>query len=297
MNPAVAAFSLVAVAILSARPLHAACDSINETEVRRIVHLELDTALIDDASAGANSSIECEDDAVELSVVHPRGRTVSRTLDLSDVEATARPRLVALALVELMSASAEPEKSEPEARAQVEAEVSKTQPKSWQLAATLGARAFSEPGPVAFGGQLSVERAMALFLHGYADVALEIGSRGIDPGDLQMFILSGAAAACANIELGAVSLCSGAGLRGGWSRLSGEPLAGTGRQAASVSGAWLGPFLSSRLRAHLSDDSDFVLRMEGGVTTLPTTGLVEGATEIAADGFWLSGALGLSYSP
>ncbi|MGF1467350.1 MAG: hypothetical protein ACFCGT_14585 [Sandaracinaceae bacterium] len=86
-----------------------ACLDVVPGEVRRIVAVELRGALADPALPDRETTraeVRCEGSSVALRVDDPiTGKELSRTLELAGTDPRARPRLLALAVVELVAAS------------------------------------------------------------------------------------------------------------------------------------------------------------------------------------------------
>src|SRR6185503_4084518 len=83
------------------------CDT--DSEIRRIVAIELDTNVIATADADrTRATVTCQGSLAVLRIENPTNHeSLSRTIDLESAMPKARARLVALAVVELIATSQE----------------------------------------------------------------------------------------------------------------------------------------------------------------------------------------------
>ncbi len=293
-----------------------ACLDVAREDVRHFVGLELG-AVADFADAEAPSTanhtrvaVRCQGGLIELRVDDPiTGKSLQRTIDLQEAP-RARARLLALAVVELVSASwtelvsnPEPEvppagpHASPEARRAVadliRNQAQKTAFTRLRLVAFGGGQAFFS-GPGLLGGAgLRLGKDHPLHLGWVADVQIMHGSAAASLGVVSVDTLSFGGALVFHQTWSRLGLHVGAGLRGGAVRLAGMPR--DAQIAAGQSGwaAWGGPMAQLSLGVVATRRLCFELGLESGYVLSSVGGLVAGVREVSVGGAWLAFQLGV----
>ena len=260
------------------------CETANE--IRDLVSLELGEPLAEDARA-TRAIVTCRADEAALRVDAPaNGKSLSRTLDLAAAMPKARARLVALALVELISASW----TEVEAPAPAPL-VPRDDSASLRVVAHGGGSAFSGGTGLLGGGGVRVAGDRAL-LGWLVDLQARHGRTGVTLGEVSTDVLDIAAALAIHHTWSRTQLAFAAGLRGGTARLAGAPEMTTVR-ADHFWAPWLGALALGRATLTLAPRWCVELAVEGGRVIVPIGGLVNDRREVAIDGGWLSVELGV----
>jgi hypothetical protein len=276
------------------------------------VAIELDLARVSSADT-TRLSVTCEAEVATLEVSDPvTGKSLRRRIDLASVPAAARARLVALAIVELVSASwyellsdAEPvaprvdaTASEPTRRAAAEAVRRRALPapaRAFRLgisgAGRFGGRpAFVSPGLVVFG-----EHDLWGGLAAGLDLWGERATVGTSLGDVQISTLSAGLFVLARADLGAIAVEGGPGARLGVAWLEGLPSQNAGRGDSLVAPV-AGAIVVARVLATVTPGLVVALGAEGGWTTRSVGALVGGVREVSLEGPWAGLSLGFGIS-
>lgn len=312
MKVVAAAFALVGT-LVCGPPLRAAphppiqlemdpCVDAPRKEVARVLSIELGAPLL---GGGGNDRtrvlVACEESLLTIRVDDPiTGKSLERTIDLSEAP-RARPRLLALAIVELISASWTELESNP--RPQVPPAGPRASPEARRLALhsvqnrlessalrrprlsaiASGLAFFSGPGLLG-GGGLQLAQDHAYHLGWRTDLQAHHGTAAVSLGSASVDTVSFGAALVFHQAWRKVGLHLGAGLRGGAARLSGSPNPMGTAQGKSGWGAWGGPLGIVDLSVVANRRLVFDLGLEAGYVVVPVGGLVAGAREVAVDG-------------
>lgn len=254
---------------------------------------------------GAQVIVDCvESHAVRLTVDRAAGRMQQRQVRLYDVPPRARPRLLALAIVELLAAGGpapEPARlaagpttvaaslpvmvASPAARAG-------PFPPSWRAGAGASGRSFSSAwGQATFGAAASVSRELpgpraAIAL----DVAVEASERGASLGRVTVLLASAALWYELQGRHGRWTYGAGPGLRVGWTRLAGTDPASQ-VQAHTVKRWWTGPLLAARLDVDVTSHLSTGAALEAGKVLQSVRGLVGDRAEVEIGGAWLAATI------
>lgn len=326
----------------AAPPVHLQLDGCVEAQaaVRRLFLIESDARLVPAAEAGATAvSARCPEGGgpLELRVDDPlTGKSLRRGIDLAAARPRARPRLLALALAELLFASwtelelqptpALPPTLPPEAPAPAPPPPRPTPAAADAAdAAREAARAVLRrrvPGLARSGLRLTARGAGQLFVQGgalLAGAAMQLGGDhgrrlgwSFDAayltartsgslGTLSTDAINGGLSLLFQhgIDRGALrlGLRAGGGLRAGAVRLSGVPASGARAEGASFWAAQVGP--TGVLSGSLGLPRRLVLdlQIEGGYLLTPAYGLIDGAQAVALAGPWLGLQLGIGVTP
>jgi hypothetical protein len=315
-----------------------ACIPLDPAEVRRRVALELGAVLAGpEDTETTRVGVSCKDAKVLLEVIDPiSGKSLSRPVDLEVSPPAARSRLLALAIVELVTASwteldsnPEPEvppasnPPSPEARAaarqsahdrnaqiaaaRVDASSSaeptlSAVPSSAQnrLTALVQARSFrSDAGASSLGlGAKLTHRFTPVWGLGI-DLLADHGSVSVPAlGTISVDALSTGPFVFAAKNWGWFSLSGGAGLRLGAGRFSGNPSMNATAKSALVS-PWGGPLLEAAVYAE--PIHGFVLELGGEVGEAPFPAGAVSATAVSSsvaslEGLWLGAHAGIGVS-
>lgn len=280
------------------------CVPVNPDAVRRIVHIELATS----TSSGTSVTpvlVRCSNTHVVLHVTDPlTGKSLDREIDAAAFAGPSSSRLLALAIVELVSASwvelvvtptpvvaasgpPAPPSARRDARERVEDrihEVVHARPAT-RVRGDVALRA-SSAGPLVGGGVVFVRDAGLVRFR--ADVSAVAGSDARPLGHVNATLVDGAVALAIAPRFGAVSLYAGAGARFGSGWLVGVPLAGL-PPGGVVVGLVGGPLAC----AGLSLDVRWLsvgLEVEGGWAVAGIRGFVDGADPVDLFGGWVGGA-------
>ena len=291
------------------------CVAVSRDEVRRVVSVELG-ALLSDATAPAGDrtrvNVTCSESVVALRVDDPlTGKSLARTVDLGAAIERARARLLALAVVELISASwteldVNPQprvppaglRSSPEARqaalATVRAQSERATPLRLRLLALGGGINFFSNAGFLGGGGLRLARDHRRRIGWMVDVQATHGTSNASLGTVSTDVLSAGAAFVFCQPWTRVSLRLGGGLRGGAVRLSGVPTpSAPDAHGAAFWGAWVGPMALGNVTVIATRRLVIDAAVEGGYVVAPVGGLVAGRREVAVDGAWIGFQLGI----
>ncbi len=270
-------------------------------EVRNVVRVELGDLLTDEPDASgdhAHASVGCEGTIAILRVDDPiTHHSLWRRIPLGD-DAT-QPRLLALALVELIAASwAEP--SEPSAPPALPSpprhpEPLPVAPRPERLALfTTGSTWFSaEPGALVGPGLRAASSTRQL---GWMiDAQFRAGSTTTSAGTLATDVLALGAAAALHFPTEHARFDVGAGLRAGEVHMAGTPATMT-EHGSSFWSPWCGAFVVGAATLPITDRLAASLIVEGGHVIAPVAALVDGQRAAAVDGAWLQLDLGVGWS-
>jgi hypothetical protein len=299
--------SLASLARAADRPLLSAAfvDCTAADEVLAIVELELDArVVIGDGVLPAHATrvhVRCDASSARLEVSDPLTRKdVSRVVSLEHVHASARTRVIAIAVAELVSASwFELERSPHAPEGALEAaehsalQSVRRRALLWRVSLGLGpllrlsaaARAPAPGGSLQLLAQSPWSPLLLFDLSGfYSTYALELGR-------VDTLAASFGAAGLLHAQRGAWGAHAGTGLRAGVARLRGRTRDAEQARDGDVSGGWLGPMLVAG--GSLDADAWGSLHVLGelGYTLFAVRGAVDGRDAVALDGLWLGVAL------
>jgi hypothetical protein len=306
---ALAAPGAVAAAPSAARPAPwvdvtvEACAGVDAAQVRRIAGVEL-RARIDRGPAEAtlpSVQVTCDGDQAAVRIADADGRPArQRTVALAGIAEVARARLLALAIAELILAPASPPPPPPPAAARPPAPApviaaAAPPPRREAAAALLAlghARAWGSGWASAGAGvAASVWVGPRLLLRG--DALFERGAARVPEGRVTADGVSLSAAALLAARRGGWQLGAGAGLRGGLTRLAGEPADPAAVRGGSFRGPSGGPMGVLTIAPPPLSRIALQLALEAGRVTLPLTGRSGDVQRFAVEGFWFGAALGV----
>ncbi len=296
------------------------CLDARRVEIRRLFGLELRLPLIDEADGDVASAtrafVACTaDGGLLLRVDDPlTGKQLTRTFALASAPDDAQPRLVALALAELIYAAWSELALEPgplavtprsEDRQAVEAaarvvrqKLAEPDPRlDVRLAAIGSLRRYQGGSTPLLGGGLRIGAEHGTWLGWNVDVLLERATAAANGGEVTCTAFSGSAWLTARLPWSFVDLHAGLGLRGGVGWLSGRPADETATEGGSVASAFFGPAGEAGLTVKLPARLLLDVRVEGGWVARPVSGTVDGAAAEAIRGAWVAGLLGVGWRP
>jgi hypothetical protein len=310
------AFSVVLLYAFHARPQTAAqpagpqiriaqCDDSLAARLPAVVKLEIDVLLRERGPARAppdNIVVRCEAEKVHIEVTLDGSRRAS-TIDLHVLTADHRARAVGLAAAELVHAMAArprevdaPIPAPPAASRLDTAPPSRDElPRSTSRSPALFAGALAEwrgsPAALLFGARVAFRYPLGELIAPELSVDASFGS--ISPVSAKVAIESASAGAHLyfGTTVGRVRWDVGPGGRLGWSRLTGEPAAGSTLQGDSLAAAWGGPEVRARVAYAPSSwrPALCAVQIGAGFVALPMRGLRDGSEEVyAMEGAWVS---------
>jgi hypothetical protein len=285
------------------------CVGAAPAEVRRLFAQELAAALpaarLGSAEGGTQVGVRCAGAVVEIAVLDPlTGKLVVRELDLGATPVRARPRVLAIAMAELLWATwaelaqpGAPRSGGAAAGARAVASADVRRRLEGHTATGRGEAVVTAewggPGPMWLAGaRLSVAGRRVGFAAG-----LVAGSARVDvaAGQVATSAVYIDAAGCGWLGRGRIRVRWAVGARAGVVTMRGEPDRPSVR-GESVSGPAAGPLVRIGAEVRLGGLA-LSLGLESGVQLLSVAGTAQGMTVAAVDGPWLAaqGALGWSW--
>jgi hypothetical protein len=267
-------------------------------EIRKLVALELGKPLVDEPNGGdTRASVMCAETRATLRVDDPvTGKELSRVVDLEAAIPKGRARLVALAVVELISTSwteldATPASTAatPTADLGVSAQLPPV-PTQLRVLAIAGVRKFGGTSTLV-GGGARIARDGA-WLGWLADVEAHHGTSTVSLGQTSADVLDAAGALSIHRSWSRTRASFAAGVRGGAGRLAGSSTM-MGVRAESFWGPWFGAFALGSISVAATSHFAIELTVEGGRVISPLGGLVDARREVAIDGAWIGVHLGV----
>ena len=261
-------------------------DGCGETGVEAllpIVALELHARTLPAAAAPPHATrvaVRCSAGAAALQVADPlTTKVVTRSIALQDVHPSARARVLAIAIAELVSASwFELERARRDVReaAVVSAPVRqeraaairavRARSPTWQASLGLGPALWLSPSApeTGFGGSLQFTAdspgpaALLLDLNGW------FASARVGLGELHTSAFSLGAFGLLRAELSPFALYGGAGVRLGWAHVRGQSDEPTRAREGAVGGPWFGPAVAAGAALRISGWGALLLLPELG---------------------------------
>lgn len=281
------------------------CDA--PAEIVRIVELELAQPVAvppapvpNEAAGGTRIAVACDASTASVRVT-AAGESVARTVALADTAPGARPRLIALAAVELISTRPKPAPAPvvaqapslvpPMPAASIDAAVQPAPARRGVHVAALG-------GGVAFDSNTGLLGGGGLRLAGpgapigwMVDVGVHRGESEVPHGRVTTDLIDAGVAVSIGRSLGQFDLAFAGGLRGGMVRLGGtsDEMVTTDRFWAP----WLGGFGLANAELRMTQRMTMQLAIEGGRVISPVGALVDDVREVGIDGAWLGIHLGI----
>jgi hypothetical protein len=281
----------------------AGCDAALAREAQRIAAIELRAVLVEATPDAATTQVTatCGAQSANLRVVDPTtGKSLERSVALSQAAASARARLLALAIAELVAASWSELESNPEPKAPPAAPLAPVAareaargaiaPRRLELSAVADAHLLASRDLLLGGGaRTEIWLSPTFFLRFDALAHYAQLSRSSGTIALTMPSVSSALGAC----LCAASLRPSVslGARAGYAWMSG--VAGDGATTGTrQQGAWVGPELAVELSAWSRARVHPVLSLAVGAHVVGVRGTVDGGRDVMATALWSGLSLG-----
>jgi hypothetical protein len=303
-----------------------ACVPIELEQFHRVLAIELGTSIEyspDAAQArdGTLVRVGCNDTGIELSLIdHVTQKAMQRSVELPQVDAAARSRLLALAVAEFVVASwvelrlAEPSPiapvgppATPAAAAAARQVATKRLPERmpsvddyravWQLAVSFDALAFTRGSDFIPQLALRVDERPLRHLALGLSVSLGHNEWTVQPvGAARLTTTSGRASLSYVDRLGDFDLLIGACARFGIVHMAGRTTL-TNYRALELFAPWGGPGLQLSAAYRAGDHVRLLLELEGGYVTLPAQANVQKGGVIAElGGLYGNAAIGVGWS-
>jgi len=279
------------------------CEEPLAQEARRITTIELHAALVNAAPDGATTQISaaCSEQSARLRVIDPTtGKAVERTVALGQAAPSARARLLALAMAELVAASWSELENNPEPKAAAVAPLAPPSareaarrvvaPRPIELQALADAQLLASRDVVLGGGArgelwLSERfflRLDALFLYGEPSRAT---------GSVALTMPSASGALAVSFGSGWLQPRLSLGVRAGYAWMNGIATS-TATTGDHQRGIWGGPELGFELAAWSHARVHPVLALSLGAHLFGVRGKVDDGRDIKATGLWSGLSLG-----
>ncbi|MEO7092616.1 MAG: hypothetical protein ABI175_05145 [Polyangiales bacterium] len=326
---------LVVAARIGAEPIEAGthpfvkltideCVAVPPAEVKKIVGVELGALLVDETRPIAGGvdprdvtvvAVSCTGKTIALRVDDPiTGKSLERSIDLTAEVPNARARLVALAIVELVSASwteleANPAPKVPavtataspgakdaakgSVRTHLHASIAPSS--SLRVLAIVGTHIFfPRSGPsTSLGLRLGGDRGWLGFLGWSADMQADHASVPVALGAVALDTVSASFALTAFERLGAITVRGGLGVRLGAARITGETSDSARIEGSSIAGFFAAPHAVASVS--LSPWGPLVIEAaaEGGMVVAPVRGHIAGERDVGVAGGFFGATLGV----
>ena len=279
------------------------CSEAFAREAQRIAAIELRAALVDGKPDAATTEVTatCSADSAKLRVVDPTtGKSLERSVAVSQAAATARARLLALAIAELVAASWSELESNPELKAPPAAPLAPAAareaargaiaPRLIELAAVADAHLLASRDVILGGGaRAEIWISPAFFLRFDALAHHAELSRPSGTIALTMPSMSSALGAC--FCAGSLRPSVSLGARLGYAWMNGVP--GDGATSGTrQAGVWAGPELAVELSAWPRARVHPVLSLAVGAHVAGVRGTVDGGRDVRATAIWSGLSLG-----
>jgi hypothetical protein len=274
------------------------CDAALAREAQRIATIELRATLVDSAPDATVTQVTatCSSADAALEVTDPTtGKSLARTVALTEAAPNGRARLLALAVAELVVASWSELQNNPQPRAPPakplapyaarEAARGAVADRSLELAAAFDVHVLAS-GDFLFGGGARAAFWISPLFFARFDILADYAEVGRATGSVAVIMPSVSAALGVSRWMGAslrpaVSL----GLRGGYVRMNGIA-DGAAAMASHQQGAWLGPEVVLQISAWPRARIHPVLGLSAGAHLLGVRGTVNNGSDVEAVGVW-----------
>ena len=274
------------------------CDAALAREAQRIAAIELRATLVDPAPDGSVTEVKatCRGVLAALEVIDPTtGKSLGRTVALTEAAPNGRARLLALAVAELVVASWSELETNPQPRvppatplappaARAAAQAAITE-RALELAAAFDMHVLGS-GDVLFGGaaRAAISISPAIFLR--FDALADYAELDRAAGRVAVIMPSVSGAIGASRFIGAsIRPAISLGLRGGYVRMNGIA-DGTAATGLHQQGIWLGPEVALEVSAWARARVHPVLGVAAGTHLLGVRGTVDNGPDVEAVGIW-----------
>lgn len=283
-------------------------------EVQRIVQIELGDLLAADHDSSAVRTrvrASCEAGAIVLRVEDPAtGQALVRSVALASTAPAVRPRVIGLAIVELVASSwtelepappppvvtslAPPPPAPPPVPSEAPPAAT-TSVANARITANGGALTFSATNAALFGASFRIADGSNRRLGWFADTGIYRGSQALAHGSIDTQVVAFAAGGEVQRIFHRVRGDVGAGVRGGAVEMIGRPSDAT-FMASAFSARWLGAFTTGHVGVALGERVTVDAMIETGYVLSSVIGLVDHQQAAAVDGTWIAGHIGLGVS-
>jgi hypothetical protein len=276
------------------------CSHALVDEVQRFTRIELKNSGMGSGEHAPRVILSCSE-RTSLIRALVDGHEGSRQLDLDRTEPALRPRVIALAIAELVRDTARGEAVEPPtaplAPPAQEVEPAPSQRSRALPTSRLVAEAKLENFGTRFqplsGGGLGFSHDVGRFSLGLGP-ALVTGQRNFALGSVQVLAADLSLRLALRFPNRALPGEIGIGHALGLARFAGTSNADSMRVTpGNLTGAWAGPFVFGTLDVSLAEPIFLQIAAQVGVVTIPIRGLVSGASDVQIAGVWSGVSLGL----
>lgn len=285
------------------------CIDASTDEVRRITAVELAAVLVDTTTAEQDVTqvtVGCSGGLVTLRVDDPiTGKSIRRSVDLRDADSSARARLVALAVAELVytswselalnptpevpaSGSQASQRAVEAARRAVMRRLPRNlnPPQPLRLLGVTSRRAFFSQEGALWGGGLRLADDPFPWIGWSFDALVEHGVIRADVGTVSLDTFTIGGSILVHQQWSVLAMRAGLGIRGGVARMQGDPDRTSVAQGKSAAAPWgwpLGVFAFSVIPFR-----PLVLEVaaEAGYVVLPLGASSGPVREVTLDGGW-----------
>ena len=274
------------------------CDAALAREAQRIAAIELRATLVDPAPDATVTQVTaaCRNTLAALEVIDPTtGKSLERSVALTEAAPNGRARLLALAVAELVVASWSELQSNPQPRAPPatplapyaarEAARAAVADRSLELAATFDVHVLAS-GDCLFGGGARAAVSISPLFFARFDVLADYAEVGRATGSVAVIMPSVSAALGVSRWIGAsLRPAISVGLRGGYVRMNGIA-DGTAATGSHQQGVWLGPEVALQVSAWPRARVHPILGVSAGAHLLGVRGTVNDGRDVEAVGIW-----------
>jgi hypothetical protein len=275
------------------------CEGISGAEIAKLVALELAPHFALAHESELRAAMRCSGARAEIRVDDARRpEPLVLELSLSDARPEARPRLLALAMAELIATSRleQPPAREPQSAPDSPPSAAGSERVGSEL--WLGAGVARELHPAAWTPAFALGAAHSFGLLQLAgDIGFDFSNRRTAAADLSAHALSLALLPGLRLSLHPLGVSLGAGVRAGWAWLGASPRTSE-LKGGSVSGLFLAPIVQLAGQWSLSTHWRVRLAFELGYITKPVRGLDADSVRLLELSAWRStGMLGVAWQP
>jgi hypothetical protein len=279
------------------------CSHALVEEVQRFTRIELKNSGMGSGEHAPRVILSCSE-RTSLIRALVDGHEGSRQLDLDRTEAALRPRVIALAIAELVRDTARGEAVEPPTAASTplappapEVEPAPSERPRTPLTSRLVAEAKLENFGTSFqplsGGGLGFSHDVGHFSFGLGP-SLVTGQRTFALGSVQLLAADLSLRLALRFPNRVLPGEIGIGHALGLARFAGTSRADSTRVTpGNLTGAWAGPFVFGTLDVSLAEPIFLEVAAQVGVVTIPVRGMVSGESDVEIAGVWSGVSLGL----
>jgi len=273
------------------------CQALDQGELDKLLAMEFRTLGVLPTLPPERVRVDC---AAQRAIVTLESANASNEVDFTATAPSAWPRLLALAVSEIViesrargaAPSAPKTTSRPLAKGPHAPTHTSQKRQIFRVFAGATVRRALRPATWLTGPELGVAVELNRYFSLAADLRLELGRTETALARVDWVSTSGALVALAGGNMGRWSFGVGPGMRVGYLRLSPQVQVANATGHA-VSGVWGGPEMQARARFVLSARGFVFGGVDSGFITTPVIGLVDGERRLVdTSGVWLSATLG-----